>query len=171
MSRGDNQEKRDAGPGCETILGMDDWTGAPVFGTRSEGALWVVRPSAYGLLEEDGRIAVVRSRDGTFLPGGGVEAGETPEQAIVREGLEECGFVVRVGPWMTRAVQFAHSASEGAHFEKQSTFRECAREASDRTRWQTGHELLWVDAETAARTLTHASHGWAIGQWKRRARP
>jgi 8-oxo-dGTP pyrophosphatase MutT (NUDIX family) len=114
---------------------MEDWDKALVFGVRSEGEQWVIRPSAYGLLEDqDGRIAVVRSQDGIFLPGGGIEIGETPEDAIRREALEECGLIVLVGQWATRAVQFAHSASERAHFEKRSTFMECAIEGSDRSR-------------------------------------
>jgi 8-oxo-dGTP pyrophosphatase MutT (NUDIX family) len=71
---------------------MDDWSKAPLFGFRSEVERWVIRPSAYGVLEDQaGRLAIVRSRDGVFLPGGGVDAGETPEEAILREALEECG--------------------------------------------------------------------------------
>jgi 8-oxo-dGTP diphosphatase len=148
---------------------MDDWGKAPVFGIRSEGERWVIRPSAYGLLDQDGRLAVVRSRDGTFLPGGGVETGETPEEAIRREALEECGLIVRPGRWVTRAVQFAYSASERAHFEKRSTFMECSIEGSDRSRLEANHELLWVNSETANPILTHPSHAWAVEQWKRRS--
>jgi 8-oxo-dGTP pyrophosphatase MutT (NUDIX family) len=44
---------------------------------------------------------IARVRDGRryyVVPGGGVEPGETPEQAAVREALEELGVHVALGP-------------------------------------------------------------------------
>jgi len=147
-----------------------DWAGVPVFGERSEAEHWVIRPSAYGLLEHAGRIAVVRSRDGVFLPGGGIEAGETPAGAIERECLEECGFVVVPESWTIRAVQWAYSASERSHFEKRSSFQECTIGGSDASRREAGHELLWLDPGAAQRILSHPSHGWAVERWLNRLR-
>ncbi len=53
------------------------------------------------VLDGAGRLLLVRrgrepSRGLWSLPGGRVEPGETPEQACVREVLEETGLVVRV---------------------------------------------------------------------------
>ena len=50
------------------------------------------------VLEEHGRVLLGRRRDAGFwtLPGGGVEKGETPWQAVVRETREETGFDVEV---------------------------------------------------------------------------
>ena len=46
------------------------------------------------MVERDGKVLVIRrhldGRDYAVLPGGGVEEGETPEQAVVRELAEEC---------------------------------------------------------------------------------
>jgi len=82
-----------------------DWRAVPHFGTRPAGRRSVVRPSAYAFLQDRaGRLAVVRAIDGVFLPGGGLEDGETPEAAVGREALEECGLVVRVGACVSRLV-------------------------------------------------------------------
>lgn len=58
----------------------------------------VQRVAAYALVHEDERVLLVRAgpastTPGTwFLPGGGVEHGEHPEQALVREVEEETGY-------------------------------------------------------------------------------
>lgn len=51
------------------------------------------------VLVEDGRLALIRRERGEeapyyVFPGGGVEEGETPEDAAVREALEELGLHV-----------------------------------------------------------------------------
>jgi ADP-ribose pyrophosphatase YjhB (NUDIX family) len=55
--------------------------------------------AAYGLVRDhDGRVLMVRATVGHrawFLPGGGVEHGEHPEDAMVRETREETGLDVR----------------------------------------------------------------------------
>ncbi|MBI1897436.1 MAG: NUDIX hydrolase [Acidobacteria bacterium] len=75
---------------------MSDLTHVPVFGTPVEGCPYVLRPSAYALVRNAaGELAVARTPRGCFLPGGGVETGESPEQAIEREAKEECGLPPR----------------------------------------------------------------------------
>ena len=59
-------------------------------------------PRARIVLIEHGRVALIRRvRDGHtyyLFPGGGVEAGETPEEAARREAVEELGVEVELGP-------------------------------------------------------------------------
>ena len=146
---------------------MRDWAQVPVFGARAEAERYTVRPSAYGLIDGGrGQLAVVRTSHGVFLPGGGIEEGETPEQAVVREALEECGLAVRAGDWAIHAVQFIYSESERTHFEKLSTFVDATVEAVASSATEADHTPEWMAPEAASRLLSPESHRWAVDCWR-----
>jgi 8-oxo-dGTP diphosphatase len=113
---------------------------------------------------ERGEIAIVRTPAGVFLPGGGIEAGESVATAVEREAREECGLVIRVRSWSTAAVQFAYSESEGQEFEKHCTFIEAITESATLARAETDHELAWIDPVIAMSVLSHESHRWAVAE-------
>ena len=55
------------------------------------------------IVDERGRVVLIKRRYEPMagrwsLPGGGVEVGETLEEGVAREMLEETGFEVEVGP-------------------------------------------------------------------------
>jgi len=142
-----------------------DWREVPQFGSRPAARRSTVRPSAYAFLRDRaGRVAVVRAIDGIFLPGGGIENGESPEEAVVREALEECGLVLRVGACVSRVVQFVVTA-EGESVEKRCAFFDARIERANRAAMLPGHETLWLGPASAALTLKHESQMWAVREW------
>lgn len=60
-----------------------------------------LRVAAYAVVERRGRLLLTHWRRGHMhgwtLPGGGLEAGEDPRDAVVREVFEETGLEARVG--------------------------------------------------------------------------
>lgn len=54
------------------------------------------RPSARAIIVKDGKIAMVHSKKYNYykFPGGGIEAAESMEDALIREVLEETGLCV-----------------------------------------------------------------------------
>lgn len=56
----------------------------------------LIRPSVRGIIIKDGKIAMVHSLKYDYykFPGGGIESGETMEQALIREVAEESGLQV-----------------------------------------------------------------------------
>ena len=57
----------------------------------------VFRPSVYGIIIQDGKVLLSPQWDAYDFPGGGVEKGETLEQALLREVKEETGLTVKKG--------------------------------------------------------------------------
>jgi 8-oxo-dGTP pyrophosphatase MutT (NUDIX family) len=134
----------------------------PVFGTKLDGVEYVVRPSAYALLpNEAGDLAVMRTPKGHFLPGGGVEPGESVEAAVAREAREEAGLVVEASRTIGEAIEFTRALDEDAWYQKVSTFVG-ARVVGHADAAEPDHELLWLSPARAADALTPPSHRWAV---------
>jgi len=61
------------------------------------------------IIEEKGKVLIARRKPGKHMagkwefPGGKIEPGETPEESLVRELLEELAIHVRVGKFLCRA--------------------------------------------------------------------
>lgn len=148
----------------------------PQFGTALEGRSYADRPAAFGLAERDGLIAAVRVAPEGFepwidLPGGGVDPGETPEVAAVRELGEETGLKVRPVQAFARADQHFIN-TDGVAFNNRQTFftLEVLAEAPG-LKVEDDHTLIWLDPRDAITQLRHDSHAWAVAAWLRRAAP
>lgn len=116
-------------PSAEPMSDMDPETAPKTLRTRAFGAL--VRPLLHrywrltrgmtlgvrgAVLTGDRRVFLLRHTytAGWYLPGGGVEAGETALDALVRE-LQEEACVEVAGPPMLHGVYFNRGISERDH--------------------------------------------------------
>lgn len=137
----------------------------PEFGRRLERVSYKLRPGGYGVIADDaGRIALVVTPAGTFLPGGGQEPGETAIAAVRREVLEECGITVGIGRPIGVADEFAFAVEEDQHFCKRCSFYSAVRLTSG-PGGEFDHRLIWLSANKTIEQLSHDSHRWAVSRW------
>ena len=145
---------------------MIEFDDKPVFGQRVPGASYVWRPSAYAVIKNGlDQVAIVRTAQGVFLPGGGIEMDETPEQAVLREVREECGLEIRLLSRLRDVVQLVYSQAELTYFEKASTFFAAVVKEHKSGPGERDHEVLWVVTSEATSLVSHESHRWALSSF------
>ena len=137
-------------------------TGIRTFGDKEPGVEYELRPGGYLIvLNEAGLVGVVRTRKGYYLPGGGVEDGETAEDAAVREAREECAMSVDRVRHVVTADELVFVAEEEKHYRKRGTFFLADLVSVN---GEGDHELVWLAAEEASFGLKHESQRWAVKQ-------
>jgi 8-oxo-dGTP pyrophosphatase MutT (NUDIX family) len=115
----------------------------------TSGTMLQTQSGAYALiLDSEDRVLLVRAGNRRFyLPGGRIEPGETPEQALVREVEEECGLSVRVTEALGEAFQ---PVFHGSIMLRASYWR---AEIIGYAHEEPEHQLLWTPRAEAASRL------------------
>jgi 8-oxo-dGTP diphosphatase len=135
----------------------------PQFGRPNPGAEYTPRPGGYALIFRGGatEVAVVSTFRGLFLPGGGQEDGESPEEAAVRETREECGWRILLGERIGAADEFVSVADNGRRYRIRGVFF-LAEIAGTGPVAESDHELIWLHSEKAITALLRESQRWAV---------
>ena len=150
------------------------WKDVPVFGEPVPGYDYRPRPGAYAaIFDGQGRVAVVRTRKGHFLPGGGTEPGETPEETLRREVAEEIGHGVTDLERLGEAAEWVLSTIEDEPVRKQGVYFTASLGPLLPVETESDHTLFWLTPEEAIARLSHRSQAWVIDRLERRraARP
>ncbi|MBB5986973.1 NUDIX hydrolase [Sphingobium lignivorans] len=136
----------------------------PAFGQKLAGRDYVERPGAYAfILDAEGRLALIRPQAGRhFLPGGGIEAGETPTDCLLREIVEEMGWRGRVTTELGQATLFTQGIDGRCWTIRAHYFRAYLIE---RLPMDGEHDCLWMPPSHAAPLLTRESDRWALGRF------
>ncbi len=128
------------------------------------------RDSARSIIIQGSKLAMVRSRKYNYykFPGGGIDAGETIADAVLRETAEEAGLVVR--PGSLREYGYVHRVQKSDHpdadfFIQDNYYCLCQVESHTTAQHLDGYEadegftLEWVTPEAAIHANRHLPHG------------
>lgn len=135
------------------------------FGEKIDGVQYKDLPCARGIFRNaKGEFGFVNVNGQYFLVGGGIEAGETPEQAVVREFKEEIGADVSVGKKIGEAADYLFSSRENMYFRKIQTFFVVQMVGEIKKGIEENHELVWATIEEAEPFILQKSQAWAVRQ-------
>jgi ADP-ribose pyrophosphatase YjhB (NUDIX family)/endonuclease/exonuclease/phosphatase family metal-dependent hydrolase len=110
------------------------------------------RPGAYGLVRRDDAVLLVwdQADEQWYFPGGGIEAGESPEEALAREVTEETGYrLVSAAPLAIVDQPTVKGVTKECHF--------FLAEVDDTEPAPAEHESEWVPLTEAAGRVENAS--------------
>ena len=139
----------------ETSYPVDKTFGQPV-----PGAAYYHRPGAYLLAVEEGLLALAETPKGWFLPGGGLEPGESHTACICRECAEELGRDARVDGYLGCAQAYMLHP-ELSYFHPIYYFYTGRLGALLGQPTEPDHTLVLVPVEQAAEKLYLEAQRWA----------
>lgn len=135
-----------------------------VFGEKIVGMDYQLRKGVYAVIFNNTRdkvLTVQNSKGHFFLPGGGIVEGESYEECLQREMLEETGYKVSIGPFIGTAMRYFQSTknepllNEG-YFYLAEILEKIQEPIEDDNYNQ------WIDIECVSRLLVHDHHCWAV---------
>ena len=129
-----------------------------------------IREASRGVVLSGGKLLLTYevNTDQWFIPGGGLEPGETPEQCCVRELAEETGCAVEPHDHFLTINEYYEEWLFVSHYFICRLTGEAARSLTERER-EVGLEPRWVDFEQAVEIFSKHQDYAAENEMKRGA--
>lgn len=112
------------------------------------------RIGAYGfIINNDNLLALVKTKTGYFLPGGGIENNETLEDCLIRECYEEIGFEIKIIKKICSGNYFFYSTNLKKDMESIGHFYKCKINNILDIKTEDDHELVWLTLNDSIKLL------------------
>lgn len=136
-----------------------------VFGIK-ENTNYIERAGAYLIPVSEGKVGIVKTAKGYFLLGGGLDNGESHEECIRRECLEEIGYTVSVGNKICSAEMYCEYSTIG-YFHPIQTYYVGELMEQVNVAVEDDHEFLWMDYDDVVDNMYLEMQRWALKQWEK----
>ncbi|WP_069650090.1 NUDIX domain-containing protein [Caloranaerobacter ferrireducens] len=134
-----------------------------VFGEKIEGKNYKNREGAYGIaINKLNQVAIIQTSHGDFLPGGGIEKGETKEECLKREFIEETGYNIEIKQLVCRGIEYRFSPKMNKYLKLIGSFYLINLEKDTGLRSEDDHELVWKTKEELEESMGLEYQFWAI---------
>jgi 8-oxo-dGTP diphosphatase len=115
---------------------------------------YIKRPGAYGIFKNvNNLIALIKTKTGYFLPGGGIENGELPDECLKRECLEEIGAEIIILDNFAYGNYYFYSTILNKDMESMGYFFICKIDNFLDISTEDDHELIWIEPGEAIQLL------------------
>lgn len=133
------------------------------FGDKLLNAHYFHRIGSYAVIIENERVAVIKSPrlNAFFLIGGGLDEGESEQEGLEREAIEEIGFRIKVQHKIGIATEYFYAEIDEKYFAKECHFYQA--ELIEKVNDTAERELIWL-TEEQINDLYHECHQWIIRQ-------
>lgn len=122
------------------------------------GQTYTLRPGAYAILPRDGKVLVTYQgapHDEFQLPGGGIDPGEGPLEALHREVLEETGYRIAAPRKLGVFRRFVYMPEYGINAEKVCHIYLARPILPLGAPTEPGHLAVWLDPVIALSELAN----------------
>ncbi|MFT4701351.1 MAG: 8-oxo-dGTP diphosphatase [Yoonia sp.] len=127
-------------------------------GTPVAGQKYTLRPGAYAILPRDGKVLVTYQgapHEEFQLPGGGIDPGEGPLEALHREVLEETGYRIAAPRKIGVFRRFVYMPDYGFYAEKVCHIYLARPVRPHGPPTESGHIAVWLDPVVALAELAN----------------
>ena len=133
-----------------------------IFGIN-EGVEYVHRKGAYLIPVKNDCIGVVQTPKGYFLPGGGIDSGETDALCIRRECMEETGYFALIKKKICSAESYVRHPVIG-YFHPIQTYYLGELVGPKQALIESDHKLIWMDYDSLRGRMFLEMQNWALEQ-------
>ncbi|MDZ7798426.1 MAG: NUDIX domain-containing protein [Patescibacteria group bacterium] len=111
------------------------------------------RAGAYALIIKDNLLAVVKTETGYFLPGGGLEKGESKKDCLIRECREEIGLEINIIKKLSQGLYYFFSTTKNIDMASLGHFYQVEIKKVLNIPTEKNHQLIWLKPSKAIELL------------------